>query len=508
MQSDQQAASYASLQQLNETMHDLAVERTAEGLMTVMLDRAMQLVGAERGWVSQLDMATGELQIVAQHGDPPSKQAISIGQGITGSALTLGKPQRTGDVHAPPWDAIYVEYWPDTVSEVAVPLRVANAEVRIGAEVCQQPKPIGVLNLESPRRDAFSSTDENLLVSLSRHAAILIDRLDLDRKWARLAEVQQRIVVRQEWNSIIGDMLHTITATLGYAYVNISLVDERMGRIRSTYVTGIPDQQAEDFKRRADHALDSTDIQADIVRTRRIEVPAPGDPRFDRDVFQRFGHAQMLRVFMPLVAPSTNRVLGTVEAGHLQSQRKYLYEHDVQILKGFVDYVARALEQRQRGQIDRITHELRSPVVGIRSNASYLQRRLRTLPEELVQRKLGDILADCEILLYQVADLEHTLGQPTRESKIERTLVFRDIIIKTVAQLRPLVVDQGSNPDSIVYDPIDVRRIRPLYVDRGHLNQVVFNLLHNAIKYAEDDPAEFSIQIKVEHRPRDYRLGL
>ena len=98
MQFDQQAASYASLQQLNETMHDLAVERTVEGLMTVMLDRAMRLVGAERGWVSQLDMATGELQIVAQRGDPPSKQAISIGQGITGRALTLGKPQRAGDV--------------------------------------------------------------------------------------------------------------------------------------------------------------------------------------------------------------------------------------------------------------------------------------------------------------------------------------------------------------------------------------------------------------------------
>lgn len=502
----QKAASYDSLQQLNEIMQELTVERSVEMLMAVMLERAMALVGAERGWVSRLDLATGELQIVAQYGDPPARRPISIDQGITGKALTLGEPQRTGDVHASPWDAIYVEYWPDTVSELAVPLRVANAEVRVGAEVRQRPKPIGVLNLESPRHDAFSGTDENLLVSLTRHAAVLIDRLDHDRKLARLADVQQRIVGRQEWNSIIGDMLHTITATLGYAYVNISLVDERMSRIRSVYVTGIPEQQAEDFKRRADHPLDSNDIQADIVRTRRIEVPAADDPRFDRDVFQRFGHAQMLRVFIPLVAPSTNRVIGTVEAGHLHSQRKYLYEHDVQILKGFVDYVARALEQRQRGQIDRITHELRSPVVGIRSNASYLQRRLRTLPEDLVLRKLGDILADCEILLYQVADLEHSLGQPSRDSKIERTLVFRDIIIKTVSQLRPLVVDQGSNPDSIVYDPIDVRRIRPLYVDRGHLNQVVFNLLHNAIKYAEDDPAEFSIQIKVEHRPRDYVL--
>jgi signal transduction histidine kinase/putative methionine-R-sulfoxide reductase with GAF domain len=502
----QKAAGYDHLQQLNEIMQEITLERTAEQLMGVMLERAITLVGAERGWVSQLDMATGELQIAVQRGDPPPHPALSIGQGITGKALAEEQPQRADDVREPPWRDTYVAYWPDTISELAVPMRIGNAEVRIGAEVRHRPKPIGVLNLESPRRAAFSSADENLLLSLAGHAAVLIDRLDLDRKWARLAEVQQRIVGRHDWNSIIDDMLHTITATLGYAYVNISLVDERMARIRTEYVTGIPDQQADEFKRLADHALDSSDIQADIVRTRRIEVPAADDARFDREVFQRFGHANMLRVFVPLVAPSTNRVIGTVEAGHLHSMRTHLYEHDVQILKGFVDYVAQALEQRQRGQMERITHELRSPVVGIRSNASYLQRRLRTLPEELVQRKLGDILADCEILLYQVAGLEHTLGQPSRESKIERTLVFRDIIIKTVTQLRPLVVYQGSDPDRIAYDPADVRRIRPLYVDRGHLNQVVFNLLHNAIKYAEDDPEQFRIQIKVEHRPRDYVL--
>lgn len=91
-------------------------------------------------------------------------------------------------------------------------------------------------------------------------------------------------------------MLSTITATLGYAYVNISLVNERMRRIHTEYVTGISDQQVEDFKKRGKLRIpDSNDIQADIVRTRRIEVPAADDPRFDPEVFQRFGHAEMLR---------------------------------------------------------------------------------------------------------------------------------------------------------------------------------------------------------------------
>jgi signal transduction histidine kinase/putative methionine-R-sulfoxide reductase with GAF domain len=500
------AAGYDSLQLLNSAMQELTRERNIEKLMEAMLDRAIELVGAERGWVSQLELSTGELQIVAQRGDPPARSMLSIGQGITGKALAAGCSLRVDRVDEPPWKEIYVAYWPDTVAELAVPI-IGNAEVRIGAAVKQGPKPIGVLNLESPRPAAFSSADESLLQSLTSHAAILLDRLDLDRKWAQLTKVQQQIIGRRDWNSIINDMLQTITATLGYSYVNISMVDERLQRIHTTHVIGMPDNQVELFKRLADHALDSNDIQADIVRTRRIEVPALNDPRFDPEIHQRFNHASTLRVFMPLIAPSTDQVIGTVEAGHMQSKRTHIYEHDVQILKGFVDYAVRALEQRQRGQMERITHELRSPVVGIRSNTSYLQRRLRTLAEEFIQRKFGDILADCEILLHQIADLEFTLGQQSREAKIERTLVFRDVVIKTVTQLRPLVVSQlGGDPNRIIYDLADIRRIKPLYLDRGHLNQVVFNLLHNAIKYAEDDPAQFTIQIKVEDRPKDYVL--
>lgn len=500
------AAGYDSLQLLNSAMQEITRERSVEKLIDIMLDRAIELVGAERGWVSQLEMSTGELQIVAQRGDPPVCSMLSIGQGITGKALVEGRPLRAERVDDSAWKDIYVAYWPDTVAELAVPI-IGNAEVRIGAAVKQGPKLIGVLNLESPRPAAFSSSHESMLQSLTSHAAILLDRLDLDRKWLRLAKVQQQIIGRRDWNAIINDMLQAITATLGYAYVNISMVDERLKRIHTTHVTGIPGQQVELFKRLADHSLDSNDIQADIVRTRRIEVPPSNDPRFDPEIFQRFGHANMLRVFMPLIAPSTDHVIGTVEAGHMHSKRTHIYEHDVQILKGFVDYAVRALEHRQRGQMERITHELRSPVVGIRSNTSYLQRRLRTLAEEFIQRKFGDILADCEILLHQIADLESTLGQQSREAKIERTLVFRDVIIKTVTQLRPLVISQlGADPNRIIYDLADIRRIKPLYLDRGHLNQVVFNLLHNAIKYAEDDPAQFTIQIKVEDRPKDYVL--
>jgi len=79
----------------------------------------------------------------------------------------------------------------------------------------------------------------------------------------------------------------------------------------------------------------------------------------------------------------------------------------------------------------------------------------------------------------------------------ELTLVYRDIIIKTVNQLKPLVAERGFDMSGVQYNPWDLQRIK-LYVDKAKLNSVVYNLLMNAIKYAEDDPAEFRITIRGE----------
>jgi len=206
---------------------------------------------------------------------------------------------------------------------------------------------------------------------------------------------------------------------------------------------------------------------------------------------------------MPMIVPSDDRVIGTIEAGYERSHRKYIYERDIQILKGFVDYVTLSLEQRKRGLLEQIGHEFRSAIVGIRSNASFLQRRVEELTQDLIQRKFEDILTDSEILLFQVKELEYILGQPSPISKIERTVVVRDIIIKTIKQLKPLIAEQYFDLSKIEYNPADIPKII-LYVDKAKLNQVVYNLLTNSIKYAEDDPDLFTIRIVANETKDDF----
>ena len=115
-------------------------------------------------------------------------------------------------------------------------------------------------------------------------------------------------------------------------------------------------------------------------------------------------------------------------------------------------------------------------------------------------------MADCDTLLFQVKELEHLLGRKPPDPKIARTLVFRDIIVKTLRQLKPLVIEHGLDPSRIEYDVEDMYQIKPLYVDRAQLNQVVYNLLINAIKYANSDRDLFRVTIAVDVTREAYAI--
>jgi len=113
---------------------------------------------------------------------------------------------------------------------------------------------------------------------------------------------------------------------------------------------------------------------------------------------------------------------------------------------------------------------------------------------------------DCEILLHQVEELEYILGKSSRKADIQETLVFRDIVIKTMNQLKPFIRSEGLDPSMLSYRPTDAHKIR-IYVDRRKLNQVVYNLLINSIKYADNDPKTFAIKVTAEETKDSFLIN-
>lgn len=493
------------LQQLN---YRIAVASDSRELLSLVLDGALELVKSRRGWISLLDPITGQLEIITYRGEKPRAQALKVGHGITGLSLQREQPLLVGDVTAEEWRAVNVEYLPDARSALAVPILITNSKVRIGSNTESSTKPIGVLNIESPELNAFTVVDRESLWSWACLAAIKIEHLELDRKLRDLRSVETEIVGERSFDKTIKIVMKAITQTLGYDYVNISLVVPETNSIKTEYITGIDSDQVESFKALSNHSLDSSDIQAWVVSNREIVVPGRDDVRYDKRIFAQFRHKDLIRVFIPMIVPSDGRVIGTVEAGYQRpGYRRYIYEQDIQILQSFLNYAVQALEQRKKGLLETIAHEFRAPIVGIRSTASFLQRRGHELSDEHAFRKLGDILTDSEILLLQVEELEYVLGRARPSSKLTDTLVFRDVIIKCIKQLERLVEEHGFHTKDIEYRPEDIGKIR-LYVDKLRLTQVFYNLLINSIKYSEDDQRLFKIRISVDQTSDNYIIKL
>ncbi len=185
------------LYQVSNVIHSTLDPQQA---MQLILQEAVRLMRASSGSVALINPNNGLLEVNASIGLPPSAAdlRLGMGQGITGWVARTGKPVLVGDVRH---DSRYIMVRDDIRSELAVPLEVMGM-VR------------GVLNVDSPRTDAFSLADQELLEGLAIHAATVIQNTWLyeqSRLKARLLETL--VSVSQTINSAmnLNDALHVIT---------------------------------------------------------------------------------------------------------------------------------------------------------------------------------------------------------------------------------------------------------------------------------------------------------
>ena len=485
-------------EELNQILQKMQNQLNIDKLLKSALKDALTLAGSSRGWISRLDPSTGLLNMKIREGKPQRVEPLKVGEGITGKALEEERPILVDNISDEQWEGIYKVFWRDTKAELAVPLLIKNARVRIGHKPIPMSKLIGVLNIESPTLSAFSDAHQSNLMVLAQQAALVIDRLELDAKLNKLSKVQKQLAGKRDWDEILKIIPRAIEDILGYEYVNISMVDRDRKSIRTVYVRGIKESEVEEFKRMAHYPLEDESPQSDVVRTKKIEVSDENNGRSEQNIWEQFGHKDLIRVFVPMMAPPGNRVIGTVEAGYKRGYRKYMYEQDIQILKNLLDFAVLSLEPRTRGLLEIISHEFSNTVVGLRNNVSLLKERINQLDESFINIKFEDMMLDCEVLSLQVEALEHTFGRAFAVSKKEETIVFRDVVVKTIKQLKPIFRIKKLDCDSkIDYSLSDIHRI-VLYVDKAKLSQVVYNILTNSIKYAESDKSQFKIAVSVE----------
>jgi len=159
-----------------------------DNLLELVLAKAADLLEADRATLYLIDDATGEL--VSRHVTGGTVQTIrlTVGDGIAGSVVKLGKPLRVRDAYK---DKRFDRSWDDksgyrTRAIMAVPMKN-----HVG-------RTIGVLQLLNKKSGAeFTADDESLLASLATQAAISIDNarlfLSVVQKNVQLREAQQQL---------------------------------------------------------------------------------------------------------------------------------------------------------------------------------------------------------------------------------------------------------------------------------------------------------------------------
>lgn len=497
------------LMRLVKSVQEMTEKNTPYDLYDFVLHETKAILQCDRGVVRVLNLQNGNLVYGSSDPNAPDQFHLTPGEGITGLALQKSKTYRIPDVTAEQWASTYRCLWPDmtpTRSELALPILLHKYRVRVNTGDEYVDKPLGVLNFESPTIAAFSKLDEQCGEIIAQGIAPVIERIEYESKLGKVRRASHILATKRDWDSIVDTLLHAIRDSLGYEFISLSVVDHDAGVIRCVRVLGLNDADAAEFKKHAVHKLDSNHVQANVVHHRRIEVPAANDPRLS-DISNRFGLDKFIRVFVPMAVPQSG-VIGTITAGYERTYRKHIYWRDVQLLRILALFGANAMELWERGNIDRVSHEMNAPLNAVRANLEGLRKRWRLLSDDERDQDLEDMETDTNLLYYQVQQLEYILGGRVAEAAkqplhLESVRLFGDIIFKTITQLKMLVRDKKLDPAKITYVQSDIHKIPNINVDKIKISQVIFNLFMNAVKYA-DSPETFKISIGAEEQSEHY----
>jgi GAF domain-containing protein len=195
--------------------------KSLDELLQNYLRSALDAIDAESGVVQLLDQESDELVVRAVYGNVLERkyQRIPIDKGVTGRSIQKEEMVYVPDVRK---DPDYLDFFPRTRSELAVPLMVKN-------------EPLGVLNAEHSLIDAFDVNKRRLFELFSTQASVMIQ----ERKQLELAQ-EQRIQSEIEANAakMTQLMAHNMKNYLGGARSDlddiikqIELADDQKGTL-------------------------------------------------------------------------------------------------------------------------------------------------------------------------------------------------------------------------------------------------------------------------------------
>ncbi|MFR3764159.1 MAG: sensor histidine kinase, partial [[Clostridium] symbiosum] len=181
-------------------------------------------------------------------------------------------------------------------------------------------------------------------------------------------------------------------------------------------------------------------------------------------------------------------------AGNLSHNIKITSHDEIGYLANTLNYMSSELndmEEYQRKFIANVSHDFRSPLTSIKG---YLEAILDgTIPPELYQKYLGIIISETE-RLNKLTQGMLTLNSLDSKGYLSRTNFDINRTVKDTAA----TFEGTCSAKRITFDLTFSDSIQMVYADLGKIQQVLYNLIDNAIKFSREDSVIY-IQTSVRY---------
>jgi GAF domain-containing protein len=220
----------------------------------------------------------------------------------------------------------------------------AGIPLNVGKEI------VGVMfvNFRTPQR--FADHQKELIELFANQAAIAIRNNRLysqlqksNQELNTLQDLMRKLTMETNLDQLLREFLLAIHSALRFEYAFISVVDRDQNTIEAKH--GIWQGEIDTFPewiKLSKYSLEHEDILADLVRTGNVEIISGWDKRFNKEIWDRFNHDQLVRIFMPIKIQ--DEVLGTVEAGYDKSHQTTISLEEQHTLQAFADQAALAIQ--------------------------------------------------------------------------------------------------------------------------------------------------------------------
>ncbi len=480
----------AEVRLLDRISEVISSSLSLEEILTQTLAQLRAVIPFDGGAIA-LRTAQDDLVIRATYGEVDEaarRVRMPVGMGISGWVAQHGRPYLSNDL--------------DDEPSVRPAMRRTGTNRRMGAYMAAplraEGRVIGILQVNSSSKHVFSGRDLALLAEVADRCAVAVERARLfDEMQARadrlatVAQIARRISAALDPQQLFETCYAQVRKVMPAEAFLVALYDEPAGQVHYAFLRDAG-EQFPPFSRPLGEGLTGY-----VIRTRQpLVVGDRHELPITPETFGPAARAAESLLMVPLIFEG--RVLGAMST---QSYGAHAYRpDDLSLLTTIANQAAVAIRNAQLYQSEReaqrakdeflsmVSHELRTPLTTIKGTAQVMQRRLR---RAVGARPPGD-----DALAHDLRRLAMIVGQAERLNLLVDDLLDLSGLQSGRFEYAPAPADLAE----VVRDAVEAARAAgprhrllvdvpgpvPGTFDRRRIEQVISNLISNAVKYSPE----------------------